>query len=322
MRCLVTGGAGFVGRHMCKRLTSMGHNVVVVDNLISESALAPNDWPNHLKCKFDFIKQDAREWFSLNGHAKFDLVVHLAAVVGGRVMIEQAPLAVAEDLAIDAMMFSWTKKAKPGKIICFSSSAAYPIDLQKEKQHYKLAESMIDFSCGSIGVPDMSYGFSKLSAEFLAKLAHETHKMDVVCYRPFSGYGEDQHVAYPFPAILKRAMAKENPMTIWSDTVRDFIYIEDCIDGMIKTMDKISDGSGINLGMGRPTSFSQLAKMMSTCAGYDAQIEIMTDKPAGVFYRVANTTYAKSLGFEATTTLEQGIKLCMDHNRNESKQTT
>ena len=69
-----------------------------------------------------------------------------------------------------------------------------------------LKEDMISFD-GDIGMPDMSYGWAKLTCEYLARLAYEKHGLKSICYRPFSGYGEDQDDAYPFPSICKRALA-------------------------------------------------------------------------------------------------------------------
>ena len=67
-----------------------------------------------------------------------------------------------------------------------------------------LTEDMISFDL-ELGMPDMSYGWAKLTCEYLARLAYEKHGLKSVCYRPFSGYGEDQDDTYPFPSICKRA---------------------------------------------------------------------------------------------------------------------
>ncbi len=98
--------------------------------------------------------------------------------------------------------------AKPAKTLCFSSSAAYPIKYQREGDYVLLREDMIGFD-DDIGMPDMSYGWAKLTCEYLARLAYEKHGLKSVCYRPFSGYGEDQDDSYPFPSICKRALANQ-----------------------------------------------------------------------------------------------------------------
>jgi nucleoside-diphosphate-sugar epimerase len=310
---LVTGGAGFVGRHFCKRFCSLGYVVTCLDNLVSESALRIDEWPEHLKCGqssgFRFIEADCRDYFRKQWKdQKYNLVVHLAAVVGGRANIEDAPLAVAEDLSIDAELFTWAVKAQPRKIIFFSSSAAYPVSYQSPTVQTKLAEDMIAFD-GTIGMPDLTYGWAKLTGEYLARLAHEKHGLDVVCYRPMSGYGEDQDPCYPFPRIIRRVLARENPVEIWSNAVRDFVHIEDCVDCVLATMDKISDGTALNIGTGSGTNFEELVRKMCRELGHEnAKIKILDDKPKGVHYRVGDMTKCKSYGYESTTSLEEGIR--------------
>src|SRR4030067_150415 len=99
VRVLILGGCGFVGRHMTKKLCDQGHDVVCVDNMVSESSLHPSKWMDHLKPvkPFRFLDVDCREFFS-ESTEQFDMIIHLAAVVGGRLTIGNQPLSVAEDL--------------------------------------------------------------------------------------------------------------------------------------------------------------------------------------------------------------------------------
>lgn len=311
---LITGGAGFVGRHMCKRFTELKCNVICVDNLMSESCLEPENWPEHLKCNpeyFTFINMDCREYFKDETRCAPNLIIHLAAIVGGRTTIENSPIDVGEDLSIDAEMFKWAVKIKPDKIVFFSSSAAYPVKYQKDNEYQTtLSENMINFDGDDIGIADLTYGWSKLTGEYLAKLAHEKYGLDIICYRPFSGYGEDQNTAYPFPSILRRVLNKESPINIWSNTYRDFVYIEDVIDCLLHTMDLIHDGSALNIGTGIGTSFKELAEKMSQIVGHDAPINILSNKPTGVYYRVGNIEKSNYLGFIPKTSLNEGIIIC------------
>jgi GDP-L-fucose synthase len=284
---------------------------------MSESSLNPDDWPDHLKSNseyFTFINKDCREYFKYENQEKFNLIIHLAAIVGGRSTIENSPIDVGEDLAIDAEMFKWAIKNRPDKIVFFSSSAAYPIKYQKDdEKKSKLSEDMINFNSDDIGIADLTYGWSKLTGEYLAKLAHEKYGLNIVCYRPFSGYGEDQNVAYPFPSIINRVLNKESPINIWSNTYRDFVYIEDVIDCLLKTMDLITDGSSINIGTGIGTSFKELVEKMCKLYNHDAPINILSNKPTGVFYRVSNINYSESLGYTPKTTLDEGITICANY---------
>ena len=180
---------------------------------------------------------------------------------------------------------------------------------------------MINFNGGFIGEPDLTYGWTKLTGEFLAKLAHQKHGHYITCYRPFSGYGEDQDLSYPFPAILQRAMRKENPMTVWGSgqQSRDFIYIEDCIDGMLTVSEKIGDGSGVNLSTGIATTFNELARLCYVVAnGSDDNLTIQNtaSKPEGVFARVGSTKFQQELGFQYKTSLKEGIEISYSYMKN------
>lgn len=319
-KILVTGGAGFVGRRFVKRYLDAGHEVHCVDPVAEHTGGIHPDggFPLYAPCDFEnfhFYQQDCRQWFRDRQDDDFDYVFHLAAMVGGRAMIENHPLAVADDLSIDAEYWQWAEKAKPAKTVCFSSSAAYPIGRQREEGYHLLAEDMIAFD-NDIGMPDMSYGWAKLTCEYLARLAYEKHGLKSVCYRPFSGYGEDQDDTYPFPSICKRAMAHvgEATLNVWGtgDQMRDFIYIEDCVDGVLTTMDKIDDGDALNLSTGIYHSFKQFARIAAEECGYEPEVVGLSDKPAGVFARGGCTKKQAEFGFEYSVDFRAGIKKALD----------
>lgn len=313
MRALVTGGAGFVGRHVCRALLSLGWDVVCVDPIVARTGgLEPQSWPlsdPRDEPGFQFVKTDCRAFFAHKKHAHFDHVFHLAAMVGGRLMIEQQPLAVADDLAIDAEFWRWAEVAKPSKIVYFSSSAAYPIELQRSESYRLLKESDINFT-SSIGVPDMTYGWAKLTGEYLGRLAYERHGLRSVVYRPFSGYGEDQDLTYPFPAITKRILDLDGPtVTVWGSgrQMRDFVHIDDCVRCVLTTMDQIDDGSAINISSGRLTSFFDLTQQILARAGKQATVLTKTEMPEGVFARGGDTSVQARFGFRPEIALEEGI---------------
>jgi GDP-L-fucose synthase len=271
----------------------------------------PRDYAN-----FHFDREDCRTWFRRRADDDFDYALHLAAMVGGRAMIENKPLAVADDLSIDAEYWQWAERVRPAKTICFSSSAAYPINFQREGDYRLLTEDMISFE-GDIGMPDMSYGWAKLTCEYLAQLAFEKHGLKSVCYRPFSGYGEDQDDTYPFPSIIKRAIAHagQSVLTVWGtgDQMRDFIHIEDCVDGVLSTMDKINNADALNLSTGIYTSFKQFARMAAEVVGYHPEVVGLSDQPAGVFARGGDVTKQAAHGFVAGIPFADGIRKTHAH---------
>lgn len=317
---LVTGGCGFVGRRFVRRLLRDGYAVTVVDDL--STGLSPAQWPAHLRIppdeetRVEWVIADFRN-YARTATADFDIVVHLAAVVGGRLTIEGDPLVVATDLAIDAVFFNWLVRAKPlpRKVIYFSSSAAYPIRFQTELDPRPLAEGMIDFG-RDIGVPDLTYGWSKLTGEFLARQAVQKYALDVAIYRPFSGYGEDQDFSYPFPSVVRRVNAGENPIVVWGsgEQTRDFIYIEDIVDAVFETMGRLPSGEAINLGSGVATSFIALAQRAAALIGSTVRVVPDRTKPEGVFARVADCARMHRL-YRPTTTLDAGIRLVLEYQR-------
>ncbi|MBT8579369.1 NAD-dependent epimerase/dehydratase family protein [Polynucleobacter paneuropaeus] len=319
-KILITGGAGFVGRRFVQYFLDRGDCVVCVDSLASHTgAIDPKlGWPFYDPFTYDnfvFIHMDCRIFFKSNDEDDYDYVFHLAAMVGGRLLIDNDPLVVADDLSIDSEYWQWAKKNKPKKTICFSSSAAYPVAFQQESSYRLLSESMIDFQ-GNIGMPDMTYGWAKLTNEYLARLAYEKYGLRSVCYRPFSGYGEDQDNSYPFPSICKRVISEHRSgfIKVWGSgrQMRDFIHIDDCVQGVIKTMDKINNGAAINLSTGILTSFLDLTKKIAKLHGGSIEVIGSPEMPAGVFARGGDTSLQRELGFTHKIQLEQGIKMALD----------
>ena len=315
-KILITGGAGFVGRHFTRHFLQAGDEVFVVDPIAQYTGGAdPADgWPlfePRDSTRFHFIKEDCRAYFARAQDTDFDYVLHLAAMVGGQLIIEYNPLVVADDLSIDAAYWQWAARTRPKRTICFSSSAAYPIKFQREHGHVLLREDMIDFG-DDIGMPDLSYGWAKLTCEYLARLAHERYGLRSVCYRPFSGYGEDQDDTYPFPSICKRALQHRgaDEITVWGSgtQMRDFIHIDDCVAGVIATMDRIDDGDALNLSTGVLTSFIAFSGIAARACGYDPAVRGVSDKPAGVHARGGDTAKQRAYGFTASVTFEEGIK--------------
>jgi nucleoside-diphosphate-sugar epimerase len=333
---LVTGGCGFVGRHLVAELLRRGYSVWIADDL--STGKHPDEWLGagwqrtgqagaavayaHGQQRVLFSEGDlitllyqldpVDPFLRANEIARIDDVFHLASVVGGRTKIEGDPMAVAIDLAIDATFFRWIvrNRERVGRVLFASSSAAYPIHLQADQGAIALKEAYISFD-ENLGQPDMTYGWSKLSGEYLARIAAQHYGVHVACVRPFSGYGGDQDGSYPVPAIARRAAQREDPLIVWGtgEQGRDFVHIDDCIDAMLVALEKISDGTGVNIGSGQLTTFKQLAQLFAELAGYTPTVKPLIDKPMGVHSRYADTTEMEArLGWRPRISLRDGMR--------------
>jgi nucleoside-diphosphate-sugar epimerase len=278
MKVLVTGHKGFVGKHFWEKL----------DN--GKNALTGIDIKDNIDCR-DFFKKS---------NDQFDLVIHLAAMVGGRETIESRPLLVADNFSIDSEFFQWCLKTKPKKVVYFSSSAAYPVNYQTDDGHRKLREDMCSYY--NPQKPDMTYGWSKMVGEYLASFVD-----NVYVFRPFSGYGKDQDLNYPFPMYVKRALEKNDPFEVWGNgkQTRDFIHIKDIVDAVMTSLENSPNGP-TNLGTGIATSFLELAQMSMDAVGYKGKIVTRPDKPVGCMHRVSDNSKLLSF-YTPKISLERGI---------------
>lgn len=282
-KVFISGIEGFIGRHFKKHLETLGYDV---DGCDIKTGL------------------DVRDWFKRNETC--DLFIHCAAIVGGREKIEGNPIEVATDLSIDAEMFNWAVRNKIPKVVYFSSSAAYPIGFQSEWARKVLKESDIDLE--DIHNPDETYGLSKLVGEILAEKAKQAG-VKVYVFRPFSGYGEDQDLTYPFPSFIKRVKERQDPFEIWGDgkQVRDWIHVDDIVEAVMEAIEQDIQ-EPINLGSGIPTSFNWLSEIMFEEVGWrPKEIKHRLDKPKGVQFRCSDNRKMLSF-YQPKVTLKEGIQ--------------
>jgi nucleoside-diphosphate-sugar epimerase len=290
MKILVTGGSGFVGRRFC------------------------DFYKNHEITNIDLKNgEDCRDFFKSNNE-KFDLVIHLAAIVGGRETIENEPLSVATDLSIDAEMFNWAIKTNQERVVYFSSSAAYPVHLQNSE--YFLKET--DLNLSDIKNPDFTYGWAKMTGEYLANFARQKG-VKVYVFRPFSGYGEDQDLSYPYPMNIKKALSDNNFFEIWGDgkQVRDFIYMDDIINFVNKVLE-LDIQDVFNIGTGEPTNFIDLANKVMKIANVKKEIIFLPNKPMGCIYRCADVSKMFKI-YKPIYTLDERIEHSIEFFKNNFK---
>ena len=265
LRVLVTGAAGFIGRHLVTAFTDARYEVTGID--IND----PRD------------PVDALQFFQGTGQ-RFDVVVHAAAVVGGRKVVVGSPLDHAANLEIDAALFRWARHDRPGRVIYFSSSCAYPAGARQEFLH----EDLISWPPFTAMMPDELYGWTKLTGELLAITARN-EGIPVSVVRPFSVYGPGMAEGFAIRGFGRQIARRADPIEIWGDSgqVRDFIHVHDLCTAILLMAENGIDGP-VNLGTGRGTSLRDLAVMMADAAGYAPEIKVNADKPAGIPRLVAD----------------------------------
>jgi nucleoside-diphosphate-sugar epimerase len=283
MRALVTGSSGFIGSAFTRHLRESGWSVLEVD--------VRHDPPI-----------DCRKFFHIS-RQHFDLVIHAAAVIPHLAAREQNAMPVAGNLEIDAAFFQWLMKTRPTKTVYFSSAAAYPIDLNHPRR--PLHEDDIDLD--DLRQPDGMYGYYKLTGEIQAREA-KRQGLHVLVVRPQTGYGEQQTLDYPLPAMVHRALHREDPFIIWGsgNQVRDPIYVDDIVAAVMTMLDMEFQGP-VNLGSGDPWTLRDMASLVCAAAGYTPTFEFLTDKPEGSRARYADTLLMEKF-YHPNVTLEEGIR--------------
>lgn len=309
MRVLITGAAGFLGRHFLAHHLAEGDSITVVDDMSSAGAFwIPGDYVRRPYDFGSFVKED---W------GNFDRAYHFAAPVGGRLKIEGDPLYNADSLRLDQAFFRWAR-VHAGVAIYPSSSAVYGVDFQRDAG-MPLSETFFNPAGPNWPKPDELYGLTKMVGEVLAyKTQH--YGLSTLVLRPFSGYGEGQSDEYPVTAICKRALAREDPLTVWGSghQQRDFIHVSDIVGATLAALAiipkaySIANWSPLNLGSGVPVSFVEVAMVAASIVGYSPEIVTDPSKPEGVHARFADTRRLERI-YKPTVSLHAGLTRVIEH---------
>lgn len=310
MNFLVTGGAGFIGSHVCERLLHSGHSVWALDDL--------NDFYDpRLKQKnlrdiqarakpFEFEQADitdAREVEALFRAHRFDQVIHLAARAGVRPSLEQPALYQRVNVEGTVNVLEAARKTGVKKVILASSSSVYGINAK-----IPFAEDDPIFTAIS------PYAASKLACEALGHVYHHVHGMDVVALRFFTVYGPRQR---PDLAIRKFAALIQNgkPIPVFGDgsTARDYTYIEDIVDGVMACTRKEFGFQIFNLGESDTVTLSRLIELLESALDVKAVLNRKPAQPGDVPRTCADISKARrEIGYNPSVKIEKGIPLFID----------
>src|SRR5665213_872974 len=310
MNFLVTGGAGFIGSHLCERLLRDGHCVWALDDLndfyspkIKQANLREIQ---SLAKPFEFFHGDICDPTALDeifSSAKFDQVIHLAARAGVRPSLEQPALYQRVNVEGTVNFLEAAQKSGVEKIIIASSSSVYGVNSK-----VPFSESDPIFSAIS------PYAASKLACEALGHVYHHVHKMDVAMLRFFTVYGPRQR---PDLAIHKfaRLIADGKPIPVFGDgsTARDYTFVSDTIDGIIAATKKEFGFEIFNLGESETISLSRMIELLEVALGKKAILERKAMQPGDVRVTFADISKAREkLNYHPKIKFADGIKLFAD----------
>ena len=307
MNFLVTGGAGFIGSHVCEQLLQDGHAVWSFDDLNSF-------YPPELKRRnlrdiqslakpFEFIQGDLADRSAVNElflGAKFDQIIHLAARAGVRPSLEEPALYQRVNVEGTVNILEAARLHGVKKLIIASSSSVYGVNSK-----VPFAESDPIFSAIS------PYAASKLACEALGHVYHHVYGLDVVMLRFFTVYGPRQR---PDLAIRKFATLIEagKPIPVFGDgsTARDYTYITDILAGIIACTKREFGFEIFNLGESETVKLSRLIELLETALGKKAILDQKPPQSGDVPLTCADISKAREkLGYNPTVKIDRGIPL-------------
>lgn len=316
MNFLVTGGAGFIGSHVCERLLRSGHSVWAFDDLNAfyDPQLKRRNIRDiqALAKPFEFIQGDITDRAALDelfGSVQFDQIIHLAARAGVRPSLSEPALYQRVNVEGTVNLLEAARIAGVKKITMASSSSVYGVNSK-----VPFAESDPIFSAIS------PYAASKLACEALGHVYHHVYGMDVAMLRFFTVYGPRQR---PDLAIHKFAklISAGKPIPVYGDgsTARDYTFVTDTVDGVMACTEREFGFQIFNLGESETVTLSRLIQVLEAVLGKKAVIDRQPPQPGDVPVTFADITKARfKLGYNPRTKIDEGIAVFVEwFQRNE-----
>lgn len=303
-KIFLTGGAGFIGSHLAERLLARGDRVVVLDNLDTfyDPAVKKENIASVLRnASYRFVEGDIRDAAAVERlleEERFDVVVHLAARAGVRPSIAEPVLYTDVNLRGTAVLLEACRAKGPRRFVFGSSSSVYG-------NNNKVPFSEDD----PVARPVSPYAATKAAGELLCHAHHHVHGFDVTCLRFFTVYGPRQR---PEMAIHKfaREITDGMPLPRFGDgsSVRDYTYVDDIIDGVVRAIDRMGGFRIYNLGESMRIPLSTLIALLEAKIGIPAKIQAMPNQPGDVRATWADVTKAREeLGYDPKVPIEEGL---------------
>jgi UDP-glucuronate 4-epimerase len=305
MNVLVTGGAGFIGSHVCERLLLEGHSVWALDDLndFYDPALKQANVRElqTLARPFEFVYGDLANGAVVQevfGSVRFDQVIHLAARAGVRPSLAEPALYQRINVEGTVNVLEAARRTGARKLILASSSSVYGVNAK-----VPFAESDPVFRAIS------PYAASKLACEALGHVYHHVYGLDIVMLRFFTVYGPRQR---PDLAIHKfaRLVREGRPLPVYGDgsTARDYTFISDILDGILACTRREFGYEIYNLGESQTVTLNRLIELLETALGKRAIRDLQPLQPGDVPVTCADISKARAqLGYCPRVPIEQGI---------------
>ena len=305
-RVLVTGGAGFIGSSLCKKLIELGSEVVVADNLSRGQKRNLEPILDHIEFhQVDLTKMDS----CLDVTKDVDLVFHLASSVGGIQYITKEKVGgLTPSLLMNTNMMEAARICDVERFL-FTSSACVYRDREEGLNRFK-EEDAIPAN------PMTTYGWAKILGEIMCKSYHDDYGIKCSVPRIFNAYGENENLdprwSHVIPSLIRKAILyPKEGFILFGDGMQEraFLYVQDCVDGLLLNMEKITDAEPINLGSDELISIGKLAKRIVNISVKNIKIEYDLSGPRGTNRYCADTTRMKQvLVWNPKKTLEEGLK--------------
>lgn len=301
---LITGGAGFIGSHLTETLLASGFRVVVVDNLNSyysslqkkKNLRAIPTSPNYRFYRLDIRNLDAlRRVFN---REKPGRVIHLASEVGVRPSFAHAAQYFETNVQGTYGLLELAREARVKQCIFTSSSSVYGKRAGKRS-----------FSENDPLAPISPYAATKQAAELICRFYALQFGLKMTVLRLFTVYGPRNRPDMAAYQFVRGIDAGRDLKLFGNNVKRDFTYVDDIVDGIVKALQRPFDYEIINLGNSSPVSVFQLVKLIEHTLGKGAKIKLASLPAGDVPLTFANITKAKKLlGWRPQTPLFKGIK--------------